>query len=642
MFSMATTSNLSSIIRFYAEKQNSPFIDLREFCTWIKKYAEHHVEEQAELVKYLGDPTNTVTAELAGLEEKHIATTIPNGNKRMIVSIAYFSSKYADIYKEMITNESIPFPIDSDLPKKFPTSVLEKKSAEDFLIANMEDNTSKGQNLNFIEFPRELPALLLPACVPVKTLIEISQMKIRKILKKDEYHDYFLKKLRTANPSKEISVKNFFTSFVDQEYTGYVDVTDGDVYYLWNQLCYFVRKDFEKIQDRTSDDTSVLQAIQISEIHSTYLKQKFQTNKKREEALHELEGALANPPYFFSTSQILKFQDKNGKPLYGQYSEEDLKDFLLKQSTESNDNTLPNLVVFKVASGTRYYIYKKKVFSLVVRLCNEAHDSIKETLVNKWYNALYEYTKLPEMSDKEKFERTLENLVEANSPVLYALLNANFMTLLANEKNLDDTLQAFQLFVDGKLLPYSELLMIKSEDIMTDAKLRLPLIYTIPIISWFIALFRSRKKEKKRVQTETHKPKTANPLDELTADDSSKPKKSKHEALAEKAIELTADFIPEGSTLDRELNFLTKQWNRMISKEAYNNLTEDVNALIRDYTRKVCHTLSAQSFTKERVENLAEALVKTPNMQKIAEQQALTEYVKLYMIRLISNSARKN
>ena len=65
---MATSSNLSSIIRYYAEKQKSPFIDQREFCTWIKKYAEHHVEEQAELVKYLGDPTGTVTAELAGLD----------------------------------------------------------------------------------------------------------------------------------------------------------------------------------------------------------------------------------------------------------------------------------------------------------------------------------------------------------------------------------------------------------------------------------------------------------------------------------------------------------------------------------------------------------------------------------------------
>ena len=641
---MATSSNLSSIIRYYAEKQKSPFIDQREFCTWVKKYAEHHVEEQAELVKYLGDPTGTVTAELAGLEQKHLAAVIPNGNKKMIVSIAYFSQKYVNTYKELIKNESIPYPIETDLPKKFPTAILERKSAQEYFIQNMNQEPSKSQNLYVVVFPRDLPALLLPACVPIKVLVESSQMKIRKILKKDEYHDYFLKKMRQANPSKEISVKNFFTSFVDKDYNGYIDVTDGDQYYLWNQLCYFVRQDFEKIQDRTQDDTSVLQAISISEIHSSYLKEKFQTDRKREEALKELQSNLANPPYFFSTPQILKFQDKHGKLLFGQYSEEDLKETLLKLSTESEDNTLPKLVVFKVASGTRYYIYKNKVISLIVRLCNEAHDSIKEILVNKWYESLLEYTKLPEMTNKDKFEKKLELLVEDNSPVLYALLTANFISLLSAEKNLDDSLSTLQLFADGKLLPYSHLLMLRSEDILAEAKMKLPFIYTIPVISWIIGLFRSRKIEKqKREAKEKQLHEEVDPMTVLDNEEGEKKtKKGRHEALADKAKELAAEFIPEGSTVDRELNFLAKQWNRMISKEAYNNLTEDVNSLIRDYTRRVCNTLTAQSFTKERIENLADALVRTPNMQKIQDQKALTEYVQLYMIRLVSNSPKKS
>ena len=503
-----------------------------------------------------------------------------------------------------------------------------------------------------VVFPRELPSLVLPACVPslvlpacvpIKLLIESSQMKIRKILKKEEYHDYFLKKMRSANPSKEISVKNFFSSFVDKDYNGYVDVTDGDQYYMWNQLCYFVRQDFEKIQDRTADDTSILQAISISEIHSSYLKEKFQTDRKREEALKELQSQLGNPPYFFSTPQIIKFQDKNGKQLLGQYSEEDLKQTLLSLSTESEDNTLPKLVVFKVASGTRYYIYKKKVISLIVRMCNEAHDNIKEILVNNWYEAMIEYSKLPEMTDKAKYELKLEKLVEEHSPVLYALLNANFITLLAAEKNLDDSLQAFQLFVDGHLLPYSQLLMLRFEDVMAEAKARLPFIYTIPLISWIIGLFRAHKIEKQKKAAQQKKEVVADPMEILeNSEEGTKKTKNRHEALAEKAKELFAEFVPEGSTVDRELNFLTKQWNRMISKDAYNNLTEDVNSLIRDYTRRVCNTLSAQTFTKERIENLADALVRTPNMQKITEQKALTEYVQLYMLRLVSNGAKKS
>lgn len=630
---MATSSNLSSIIRFYADKQKSPFIDLKEFCAYIKKYAEHHVEEQAELVKYLGDPTNTVTAELAGLEEKHLAAIIPNGNKKMIVSITNFSIKYANQYKEIQRNEAVPYPLEIELPKKFPVNAIERKQAELYITQTLTNQNIKSPLLYIIVFSRDLPSVILPACVPMELLLETAQKKIIRVCKKDEYHDYFLKKLRSSNPSKEITIKNFFSHFIDKPQAGLMDVSEGDDYYLWNQLCYYMRQDFEKIQDRTAEDTSVLQAIQISEIHSTYLKQKFQTNKKREEALKELKAQLGKAPFFYSMNQILKFHDQNGKLLYGQFTEDDLKNTLQELTTDGKQNELPDLLVFKVNSGTRYYVYKKNALPLVVRLCNEAHDSIETTLVQKWYNALFNYEKLPEMTDNKKFEKCLEQQVEINSPVLHALLNANFMTMLSLEKSDDISTVGFQPFVDGQLRPYSELLLLTSDAIMAKAKMDLPFIYSIPIISWLITLFRSKKKNKKvQAQAEV----APNPFEEKTET----PKKhiSKEEALAEQARNLTNDFIPEGSTLDRELNYLQKQWNKMISKEANFALTEDVNSLIRDYTRRVVRTLSAQSFTKDRVENLAETLVKTPNMQKIGEEKALTEYVALYILRLVSNT----
>ena len=634
---MATSSNLSSILRFYAEKQKSPFIDLREFCAYIKKYAEHHVEEQADLVKYLGDPTNTVTAELTGLEAKHLAATIPNGNKKMIVSVSYFTQKFLNQYNEILKNEAIAYPVESDLPKKFPTYVLEKKQAEQYIIGNIENQNTKSSVLYELVFTHDLPGLLVPACIPIKVLIETSQKKIRKLLKKDEYHDYFLKKLRSSNPQKEITIKNFFTHFIDQATNSYMDVSEGDDYYLWNQLCYFIRQDFEKIQDRTGEDTNVLQAIQISEIYNTYLKQKFNTNKRREEALKELESQLNQSPYFFSMNQILKFHDKNGKLLYGQFTEDDLKNFL-QTKTKEEQNALPTLLVFKVASGTRYYVYKKKVLSLVVRLCNEAHDCIEAELVKRWYESLLNYEKLPEMTDKNKFEESLAKQVEISSPVLYALLNATFMSLMALEKSdIDDNMSSYTLFENGKLKPYSELLILTSDQVMNKAKMNLPVLYTIPIISWIISLFRSNKKNKQKSSEVVEE--TKNPFEENNED--AKKSYSKAEALAEQAIILTDDFIPEGSTIDRELNYLNKQWNKMITKEANFQLTEDVNSLIRDYTRRVVRTLSAVSFTRERVINLAETLVKTPNMQKIGEQKALQEYVQLYILRLVSNSKKK-
>ena len=646
---MATTSNLSSIIRYYAEKQKSPFIDLREFCSYIKKYAEHHVEEQADLVKYLGDPSSTVSAELEGLSAKHLVCVITANGKKTIVSISYFAIKYANQFKESLKNDSILYPVVSDLPKAFPANVLEHKIANQYIPDIINKDNSKSPLLYILDFSREVPSMLLPACVPVKVLLDTAQQKIRKILKKEEFHDYYLKKLRSTNPTKEISIRNFYTHFVDTENYQFADFNDGDDYYIWNQALYLIRQDFEKIQDRTVEDINILQAVQILEIHSTYLKEKFKEEHKREEALKELEGELAKAPYFFSMNQILKFQDQNGRLLYGKYSEDDLKEFIQRMTTEGEANELPPLLIFKVDSGTRYYIYKKKVVQVIVRLCNEAHGSIEQELEESWFKSLSNYEKLPEMTNASEFEACLHELVEKNSPVLYALLNANFINLLSYEKDYDETLDGFHLFIDGKLMSYSDLLMLKNSKILANAKSRLPLIYTIPVISWIISFFNTKKKEKlkekKAASTVSKTTSIEDLIDESEAEANAKKSAekpvSKAEALAKAAKEITKDLIPEGSTLDRELNYLTKQWNKMISKEAYNNLIEDVNSLIRDYTRRVVKTLTGTSFTRERVENLAKTLVKTPNMQKINEEKALTEYVTLYILRLVSNFSDK-
>ena len=286
---MATSANLSSIIRYYAEKAKTPFIDFKEFCAYIKKYAEKHIEEEGELVKYLGDPTQTVSAELQGLADKHLVAITQQHNKKVIVCISYFSVKYAEKYKECLTRESVLFPLVNDLPKLFPLNALEHKYAQNYIVNLIEHPTPKSPLLYVIDFDREIPSLLLPACVPIEVLIEIAQKKIKKILKKDEFHDYFLKKLRGSNPTKELSIKNFFKDFVDANEHKLFTFSEGDTYYLWNQLLYLIRQDFEKIQDKTIDDINILQAIQICENRSVYLKHKNQEEQKKQEALKNLD-----------------------------------------------------------------------------------------------------------------------------------------------------------------------------------------------------------------------------------------------------------------------------------------------------------------------------------------------------------------
>lgn len=635
---MATSVNLSSILRNFATKQESPFVYIRDFCDYIKKYAAKNLEQQPNLVQYIEISESSLTKELEELASKHEVYLTTQGGKPVVIVITYYSVLYANRFKDIVSNITVPFPCVTDLPKQLPVEAIEKTDASEIIPKLQQEQDVKSPVLYCMMMPRDIPAILFPACVPVQFLTRAAMAKIRHMLKKDEYHDYFQKKLRNANPTKEIGSQTFYTRFL--QHPDNADQTfdfNGDAFYFWSQLCYFIRIDFEKIKDRTIEDINVLQALSICEIWMMSLKEKANAQQVREDALRELEAALARPPFFYSMDSILKIRDSKGALLYGQYNEDDLKEFLQKLTTESENNELPKILVFKVETGARYFIYKQRVFQLVVRLANEAHDTIEKDLTDKWFNSLSEYRKLPEMKDKKAFETVLKDEVRTLSPVLWSLLNANFLTMLNYENDHSENANSFHIFSNGKLLPYSELLMLSNSSILSTAKIMLPFWHTIPILSWIMSMINSKKNEKKPRKKA---------IKEFSADDipDDTPKQSpgryvnKKEAVIEAARNVADELVPSGSTIDRELDSYLKLWNKMITKEAHASLTEDVNSLIRDYTRKVIRTISASTFTVDRVRTLAETLVKTPNMQKIKENDALTMYVELYILRLLSNS----
>ena len=80
-----------------------------------------------------------------------------------------------------------------------------------------------------------------------------------------------------------------------------------------------------------------------------------------------------------------------------------------------------------------------------------------------------------------------------------------------------------------------------------------------------------------------------------------------------------------------------QEWNDRISKQAHDDLVEDINTLIRDYTRKTLRTLKTEHLNRERIASLAEALVNTPSLMKIKNHPALKRYIELYMVKLIKN-----
>lgn len=642
---MATTANIHVLLKFFASKQKGGIIDYFEFCDYLKKYSQHHLEEQPSLACYLENPEPALQKELDKLVEAHqIVIITTNDDKQAIVVVGYYIERFAERYNEIAANPSIPFPSEADLPRKTPKEIVTRETAANLISKLMSHQELNDRTLYGLLLPNDSPSILLPSNVSVRTLIEDSISKIQNMLKKEDYHDYFLKKITISNPGREMISKNFFNKFVDRPDHS-IDILSSttDTFYLWNQLCFFIKQDYEKIKDFTQEDLSVLQAVYITEIAANYFKNKAQEKSKKENAIKTLEGLLLKPPYYFTFDQIIKFTDSKGIPLLGQYSEDELKDYLHSKSQEAGVQELPELLIFKTYDEQRYFIFKSKVIQLILRLCMDARTQVQEAIKNHWMKILKTFDVLPEMKDQAAFEDRLEREVRIQSPILSALLTASFTPLLSYETTGSDDTGKISLFVNGQLLPYSDILLIDRTKLLADVKIMLPFWYTMPLFSWIARLLlrppKSKRKSREKTKAEAYREEEheKSKEDAETAILAKNPGVSKKVALREAARKAEEAVVPSSSTLDRELDSYEHMWNKLIGAQTHKNLTEDVNSLIRDYIRKVVRTMKIKDFNAKRVQSLAESLVKTPALQKIGESDALQMYIQLYIIKLIKN-----
>lgn len=635
--STTPTANIKTLLKHYAIKQNSPVINFNEFCDYMRRYAQRHLEEQDELLKYVANSHDAVTKELELLiPDKKVVILNPNTEKKSILVTAYFIENYTNRYKEIESNPAIPFPVLSDLPKYLTQEIYDKKLTSEFIFELLEKENLSDEYLWAFTFPRDLPSILFPSSVSVSSLLESSVAKIRLMLRKEEYHDYFLKKIRISNPGKELSVKNFFTQVLTKPAETIDTIKNsGETFYFWSQLCFYIRQDYEKVKDFTQEDIAKLQAVQIIEYCAAFYKNKVQQNLQKSTAIKNLGIMLSKPPYFFTKDDITRFVDSKGIPLLGQYTEQDLSDYLHSETTTLENNNLPNLLVFKVESGQRYFILKNKVIPLIIRLCSEARGTIRENLTNEWYRLLLDFETLPCMKEQKAFNKKLEEKVHDLEPILYSLLNSNFLSLIHYEtrNSQEPVSEKINLFSNGKLIPYSDILVLSRQEIYNDAKIKLPFWYAIPLVSWLLSLFLKKPTPKKHKEEK----KVKSPVEENTEDENKKKSSSGKSEIMNAIKQVEQQLIPEDSSLEQELSNYELQWNKQITKQSREQLTEDVNSLIRDYIRSTARTLKSSKFNIQRIENLANTLVKTQSLQNIREKHHLTKYVQLYILKLVKN-----
>ncbi|ULQ60933.1 hypothetical protein K7I13_06670 [Brucepastera parasyntrophica] len=631
-------TDLAVLLRLYAGKQNNPNIVIQDFCEYLQKYARHYIEQEPELVIYLADTASTVQIELEKLQDKGRVVLSSDPKSRNLVFVPqFFVDKMTQWYKRIEERPEVPFPLVSELPENFPVEVLRQILVSAEFLELLETGERSNNFLYQLNFPDEIPALVYPGSILPDKMLTLALAKIRYFLRKDESRDYIQKRLSVTNPGREMVVKKFLFQFQMHPSDALADFKKAtDTYIFWSSVCGFIKQDYGKKNEKTPEENALLQAVLIIEHMNYYFKSKAQQSIQRETALKNLALCFQKAPYYFDMNAITGFIDSRGVPLLGQYSETDLDDFLKSKTAQISPEALPEMLVFKTENSGRYFILKDRIPALIIHLCNENRKKIKEFITQEWLQILMAYGQDEAMKNQQAFEKKLEALCKTVEPVLHGLLTAPFIQLMAREDLESEKANPgkHKVFEHGRLLPYSTLLMLNRQELLTDTRIMLPFWYTIPIISSIIAFFR-RPKKKKRKKSQVQQ----TSADVQVNENQHESRHHSSHAEMKTAVEvLEKQLVPKGSTIENEMKTQLDAWNKNLNPEARQNLTHDVNALIKDYMRKVLKTLKASSFDQARIQNLAKTLVETPSLNAIRNSEALLVYVQLYILLIVKKN----
>lgn len=651
---MNQAADLYTILRFFANRNKSPSFTVESFIAFLEKYAKRYAAERADLAPWAVDTARKVHDGLPTLAEAG-KCSMATGDRGLTITISqFFADLVQQAYRRVEEMPEVPFPDEAALKSVLPPDQLRNLNLEVDLEAFMNNPQVTPLPIIRLVFPESAGSILLLSGMIPKKILELALLKARHYLRTHNNKEYVLHKLAPAFQGKESMLKETVNQLLVRPYDSMAELEKaGDFSFpFWAYFSSLVKGDIRKKNDRLPEDNAVLQAMSLIEFFNNHYKGRMQKERESETALRSLEVQLDKSPYYFTIDDIIHFRDTKGVPLLGQYTKEALEDFIKTKTTKTAGlDQMPELLIIRGLNDERWYIRKSRLLPLCVKMLGETRPRIKTAITQRWFKLQTDYRDDPAMEDDDAFDKELTELTENFSPVLASILHEKTLYLVHEELEGTESgiPEAGRLFYKGALAPMSELYLLHRKDLLTDVRMLLPFWHSVPVLSGIIAFFKrwGRKKPKKNGRSaERRTPGVSIESEKIYGEARAEEPQSRggitsQQRKAElkraaKAIE--QKLLPSGYELGDYLEELEERWNRLISPQAKANLTEDVNALIRDYLRKTARSLRAATFTRERIEELARTLSESPNLQKISARDSLRLYIQLYMVQLVLKS----
>jgi hypothetical protein len=638
---MVQITDLYPILRAYANKNNSPYIDIDPFLVFLETYAVRKASEQPEWSKWASETEVKFWSELSGLVENNKCALMADTAKGRIYMPFYCVDHLQEVYRNIDNAADYPFPDEVSLQISLPEDQFKIVNIETGMgtFFGEEEDTDEKEDLSDsskqivkLIFPEDYgSALLLSPMIP-RRLMEAAFLKIRHYLRSRGNREYVLHKLSPQLAGRERYLKESLDRVLirPMDCLGTLENSGDFSFLFWAYFCSLIKNDIKKKEGKLSEDVAAIQAAYIIDVCNGFYKARASKKREKEIAFRNLELHMGKPPGYYTLEEIFKFTTDKGTPLTGLYTRKELEAYIKRKTTETVDGELPEWLILESKKGEHWYVKKEKYLPLCARMLIDTRPVIKKVISKRWMNLIKDFFTEPAMEKDADFDKLLA--------VYTALLNPALTAMLADQKLLwiyeklehsqNPIPPSSRIFRAGRLIPMNELYVIQRKDLIADAKIRLPFWYSIPILTAIMAFFKNLGKKKKKTTAK----------DNIEVDEEIASEINVVKDIQDTARDIEAFLVPQGQTLDTYLAELETRWSRLLNEQARRNLIEDVKSLVRDNLRRIIHLHKKKRISREVLSEIASSLIShNSTLQSLGGQESLRLYLELYMVKRLIN-----
>jgi hypothetical protein len=673
---MKALNDLEQLLRSWTRKRRTAAIPLAALLQGIGKWSGEIRQSRPDFTDF-STYTPSLLAELFEKAEKEgICLQRTEGGNRVLVYLGYFVYVVRSAYEGMEGDNERPFPAEEGSGFLFPPEVLQIVDVKADFIDLLRGALEIKSPVLKLTFPEGIRSMLILPEMAKEKILDLSMSKMRQYLTIRKNVDYVNHRLLAAFPSKERSIRDMINNILTQRDTALSIVKDPDdfTFQFWSHFMSVIMKDFREKETKLEREHAFSQAGYLIGMYNLYYKGRKRTRQEKEHAFQVIEKSLMAAPYCHTFLDISSFRDPKGFPVSRTIKQKELTAYLEKKTEPGEGGPLPSILRIRDAAGHEFYILKEKLLQLCLKKVVELGRIIRRDVAKEWGLHLGEFKKIPEMTRREALETDLWRRIKNQDPLLFSLLKYELLAVVLHEtKPSREVYIETERLLDSKkeaLVPIDDILRFDRKTVLNEARTYIPLWKSIPVIGrlgvFLQRLFRQmgdkasfikdpsevyarfsggdreeksegapahhpgvpdegfRKLPQKHPETESSSP--------STAAEGRKTKEARLQQYRKAVHDLKVAYVGEGGNLISDMKKLEEQWNPLYDEKAKANLVEDVNAMIRDFMRRLKRGFSISPPDRERIHELAKKVATSESLKEIKRKEPLMRYIELYMI----------